>query len=188
MVHNHVPLDPSGIAAALLLTKTADPSGLHSPARIGDVIRYVIALRNDGPLPLRGISLDDPLTADEALTPEAGVTDDGVLDPGETWTWTASVTLDAGNVNAARIENMATLRGTDAWGAPVALESAPARRTNAEPSSGPAATWRSSSTRSGSISPVRASARPGTATRGNGASTAPRPRSGATTASESGCS
>ncbi|WP_158515934.1 DUF11 domain-containing protein [Pararhodobacter sp. CCB-MM2] len=125
VVHNHIPLDPTGVATALVLTKTADTTGLNTPARVGDVIRYTITAQNTGPLAVSGLSLDDPLTADEALVAETGVTTDGILDPGETWTWTATVTLDGTSVNLDRIENLATLTATDAWGAPLVLESRP---------------------------------------------------------------
>uniref|UniRef100_UPI003C7D9284 DUF7507 domain-containing protein n=1 Tax=Sagittula sp. S175 TaxID=3415129 RepID=UPI003C7D9284 len=125
IVHNHVPLDPAGLATQLTLTKTADASGLSSPPQVGDVIRYTITARNAGVLPLTGITLDDPLTPDEALTVQTGITTDGVLDAGETWIWTASVTLDAQSVNRDQISNLATLIATDAWGAPVLVESSP---------------------------------------------------------------
>lgn len=125
VVHNHVPMDPVGISTELSLTKIADTSGLSSPARVGDVIRYTITAENSGSLPLTSVSLDDPLTADETLQAVAGVTDDGVLDPGESWTWTASITLDTNSVNSGSIANLATLSATDAWNTPMTLESSP---------------------------------------------------------------
>ncbi len=125
VVHNHVPMDPVGISTELSLTKVADTSGLSSPARVGDVIRYTITAENSGSLPLTSVSLDDPLTPDETLQSVAGVTDDGVLDPGESWTWTASITLDTNSVNSGSIANLATLSATDAWNTPMTLESGP---------------------------------------------------------------
>lgn len=125
VVHNHVPMDPVGISTELSLTKVADTRGLSSPARVGDVIRYTITAENSGSLPLTSVSLDDPLTPDETLQAVAGVTDDGVLDPGESWTWTASITLDTNSVNSGSIANLATLSATDAWNARLTLESSP---------------------------------------------------------------
>lgn len=125
VVHNHVPMDPVGISTELSLTKVADTSGLSSPARVGDVIHYTITAENSGSLPLTSVSLDDPLTPDETLQAVAGVTDDGVLDPGESWTWTASITLDTRSANSGSIANLATLSATDAWNTPLTLESSP---------------------------------------------------------------
>ncbi|MFD2173431.1 beta strand repeat-containing protein [Rhodobacter lacus] len=125
VIHNHIPLDPAGVATALRLTKTADVSDLSSPAQVGDVIRYTITAENGGALPLTAPVLDDPLTTDEALVTKAGVSDDGVLDPGETWVWTATVTLDAQLLAQKQIDNLATLTGVDAWGGTQELESSP---------------------------------------------------------------
>ncbi|SOC04720.1 uncharacterized repeat protein (TIGR01451 family) [Rhodobacter sp. JA431] len=123
VIHNHIPMDPSGLATQLTLTKVADTSGLSTPPQVGDVISYTITAQNGGVLPLTGVSLDDPLTANETLDTTNTETANGDLDPGETWVWTASITLDATSVNLTQIENLATLSGTDAWGQPAVLES-----------------------------------------------------------------
>ena len=125
----HVPMDPVGISTQLSLIKLADTSDLSTPAQVGDVIRYTITAQNSGSLPLTSVSLDDPLTSDEILQPVVGVTDDGVLDPGESWTWTANITLDTNSVNSGTIANLATLSATDAWNAPLTLESSPTGNT-----------------------------------------------------------
>ncbi|MBZ4021744.1 hypothetical protein CKO11_04625, partial [Rhodobacter sp. TJ_12] len=129
IIHNHIPLDPVGVTTELSLTKTADVAGLSTPAQVGDVIRYTITARNNGALPITGVSLEDPLTTDEALTTSAE-TADGTLDPGESWVWTASITLDAQTVTQDQITNLATLSATDAWGQPLTLESSPDGNTN----------------------------------------------------------
>ncbi|PTV97670.1 putative repeat protein (TIGR01451 family) [Rhodobacter aestuarii] len=123
VIHNHIPMDPSGLATQLTLTKVADTSGLSTPPQVGDVISYTITAHNGGVLPLTGASLDDPLTTNETLDTTNTETANGDLDPGETWVWTASITLDATSVNLTQIENLATLSGTDAWGQPAVLES-----------------------------------------------------------------
>lgn len=112
VVHNHIPMDPDGFGTALRVTKTADTSGLSTIAQVGDVITYTITVENTGDLDYSGATLDDPLTADEALTTETGVTDDGLLNAGEVWTYTASYTLTAADLNRGKVENMATVQAT----------------------------------------------------------------------------
>ena len=138
VIHNHVPLDPSDLTTAITLTKTADVSGVSAPAQIGDVIAYRIEARNTGRVPLAAPSLNDPLTSDEALVSEAGVTDDNELDPGETWVWTASYSLVEGDISAGKVDNMATLTGTDVTSAPYLLESAPTGNATAGAGNGTA--------------------------------------------------
>jgi len=139
VVHNHIPLDPAGFSTALTLTKTADTSALSDPAQVGQVIGYTITVHNGGDLPYDNVSLDDPLTNNETLDVVAGVTDDGQIDPGETWTYRATYAVTAADLQAAEVRNLATLSarlqaGSNATVAPSAgrdlgavqvLESAP---------------------------------------------------------------
>jgi len=82
--------DPS-----LNVTKAAD---VTSVSAVGAVIAYAIAVENTGNLSLTNVTIDDPLTDDEAPVLvdgfNAGDSDqDGALDVGETWQYTATYTV-----------------------------------------------------------------------------------------------
>ena len=126
IVHNHIPLDPVGVATQMTLTMTAETSGLSTPAQPGDTIGWRITAHNAGVLPLKSLQLGDTLATGAVLQPAAAVTGDGGLDPGESWVWLGTTVLTAETVNAAQIENLVTLAAVDDWGAPVLLESSPA--------------------------------------------------------------
>ncbi|PRY86043.1 beta strand repeat-containing protein, partial [Donghicola tyrosinivorans] len=112
IVHNHIPMDPNGYTTGLRVTKTADASGLSSFPEVGEVITYAITVQNLGQLDYDTVSLDDPLTSDEALVAEVGVTDDGILGAGEIWRYTASYTLTAADLRRGEVSNLATLQAT----------------------------------------------------------------------------
>jgi uncharacterized repeat protein (TIGR01451 family) len=112
IIHNHIALDPTNYSMQLTLTKTADTSGITGTAKVGDVIGYSIEVTNAGDLPYDTVLLDDPLTSNETLQAQVGVTDDGILNPGETWTYRASYALTSADVGAGEVQNLATLTAT----------------------------------------------------------------------------
>src|SRR5947208_2342940 len=65
--------------------------------KAGDVITYTITAKNDGNIDLTHVAVSDSIegaTADTVSGPASGDSNtDGVLNPGETWTYTATHTL-----------------------------------------------------------------------------------------------
>jgi gliding motility-associated-like protein/uncharacterized repeat protein (TIGR01451 family) len=91
--------------ASLSVTKTVDLASISAPA----TLHYTITVRNTGTVSMTGINVSDPLTG--VANYSSGDTDgDNILDPGETWIYTASFNvtqamIDAGNniVNIVRV-------------------------------------------------------------------------------------
>ncbi len=78
----------------------------------GDVIAYQIVVTNDGNITITVASVSDPLLG--ALTQTVGNDDDGILNVGETWTYTGSYTvtqadLDGKGGGDGDIDNTATV-------------------------------------------------------------------------------
>ena len=90
---------------SLTVSKTVDQTTISAPT----TLRYTIRVRNNGTAALTGVSVSDPLTGGATYT--SGDADgDNVLDPGETWTYSATYNvtqamINAGNniVNTARV-------------------------------------------------------------------------------------
>ncbi|NBT32061.1 MAG: DUF11 domain-containing protein, partial [Rhodobacteraceae bacterium] len=102
----------------IAVTKTASASTLATPA-VGDTITYTITAENTGNVTLGSITLSDALTGGATLTAVLGQTDDAELDVGETWSWTASYTLTQADIDAGRVENVASVSGTPAGGSAI---------------------------------------------------------------------
>jgi uncharacterized repeat protein (TIGR01451 family) len=105
---------------SISLDKTATvPGGTADTA--GEVISYTIDLSNTGNMTLTGVSVSDPSVSDLAAVMSGGFnsgdTDqDGMLDLGETWHYTASHTVTQSELNAGgTIDNTASV--TTAQGA-----------------------------------------------------------------------
>ena len=109
VIHNHIAMDPASFSTGLRVTKVADDSALSERPAVGEVINYTITVENTGDLDYDTVVLDDPLTSNETLTAVAGVTDDAVLNAGETWTYTASYALTSSDLRRGKVENLATL-------------------------------------------------------------------------------
>ncbi len=109
VIHNHIAMDPRDFTTGIEITKIADDSALSERPQVGEIISYTITVENIGDLSYDTVLLDDPLTSDEALTPVAGVTDDGILNAGEQWVYTASYALTSSDLSAGRVANLATL-------------------------------------------------------------------------------
>jgi uncharacterized repeat protein (TIGR01451 family) len=90
---NTVPIDQN---PEMAVTKT--PNRLAVDAA-GQVITYTIVVANTGNITLTGVVVDDPLLDDLALVEEPGVTDDGQLDVGETWTYTGTYTVQQTDID-----------------------------------------------------------------------------------------
>ncbi len=88
------------------LTKTSTNYGPGNPATIGDTINYQIKLTNTGNVPLKSISVSDPLLGSlSGPTGDSGTS--GVLEVGEVWTYTGSYAVRPQDV-CLEIKNTAT--------------------------------------------------------------------------------
>ncbi|MFD6056233.1 hypothetical protein [Agromyces sp. NPDC060279] len=107
-VETETPIDRSD---AIALTKTADASGLGSPAEPGDPIVYHFVVTNTGNTPLTGVSIAEQLPGVSALRytwPGA----DGVLRPGQFAVASASYPVTQADLDAGEVTNRATATGT----------------------------------------------------------------------------
>ncbi|MEV8213469.1 DUF11 domain-containing protein, partial [Leifsonia sp. NPDC077715] len=104
-----------GRTSSLSLVKTADASGVQSPARAGDVITYHFALQNTGNTTLTGVAATDPLPGLSPITytwPGAA----GVLAPGQQATGTATYAIKQADIDAGHVANTATGAATPPGG------------------------------------------------------------------------
>jgi uncharacterized repeat protein (TIGR01451 family) len=93
---------------SIALTKTADVSGLSTPAQIGETITYTFEVRNTGNVTLTNVVLDDPLPGMALNAPAIPS-----LAPGATVsTWTGSYDLNQADIDNGFVENQATATGT----------------------------------------------------------------------------
>ena len=74
-------------------------------------VTYTYRETNDGNTPLTNVVVADP-DCTPVLVPESGVTDDGELDPGETWVYTCTKTI-AGPTATTGVTNTANGSGVD---------------------------------------------------------------------------
>ena len=93
-----------GSAASITVAKWADPTVAH----VGDMVNYTITVYNDGDSDFISVDPDDGLE-DCTLTSPSGDNGNQILEPGETWTYSCSVTATGGD-----IVNTATVSATDA--------------------------------------------------------------------------
>ena len=126
--------DPSVVtlqqAPALDVQKRADATALSTPPVLGETISFTITVANTGNQTLTAPVLTDtltdadggslPLTSAPSLASPSGDTDnDGALDVGETWTYTASYDLTQPALDAGGISNTVTAVSKDPDGADV---------------------------------------------------------------------
>ncbi|MET3565739.1 putative repeat protein (TIGR01451 family) [Leifsonia sp. 563] len=109
---------PLNVGPQLSLTKSADITGVASPASAGDVITYTFTARNAGNVTLTNVSIADPLPGLSTLTYTWPGTP-GTLTPGQQLTATATYRLTTADINAGHIANAATATGTPPSGPPV---------------------------------------------------------------------
>lgn len=94
----------------LTVVKTADDSGVRTPAQIGDVIVYTIVATNSGDVTLRDVSVSDALPGLSALSLTWPGTA-GVLAPGQSVTATATYAVGQADVDAGAVVNTAVATG-----------------------------------------------------------------------------
>lgn len=118
-----VPRDPS-----LTVSKTVNTDNITSPAVVGQQVPFTITVVNDGNQTLSAPTLDDtfvdalnqPLDLTLAPTLTSGDADnDGLLDVGETWTYSARYDLTQQAIDAGGFDNTVTAVAEDQEGLPV---------------------------------------------------------------------
>ncbi|WP_187977270.1 DUF11 domain-containing protein [Mycetocola sp. JXN-3] len=104
--------------SGLTLKKTADLSGVESPARAGQSIVYAFELTNSGNVTVRDAAVTDALPGLSELAYD-WPGDAGVLAPGQTVVARATYVLTQADVDAGVVHNSATAAGTDPNGTAV---------------------------------------------------------------------
>jgi len=108
---NDVVILPKGMT----VTKTADDSGLSTPAKAGDVIAYEIAIENTGLLPLTNVQWSDSIIPAASISLVSGDTNnDNILDGDELWIVGGNYALTQADLDAngggdADIDNTVTV-------------------------------------------------------------------------------
>jgi uncharacterized repeat protein (TIGR01451 family) len=97
---------------ALSIQKAAAvPGGTADVA--GEIVSYTILVQNTGNQPLTGVNVSDPFVSDLRLVADPASLD-GVLNVGETWTYTATHGVTQAEIDAGqRIFNVATARSNE---------------------------------------------------------------------------
>jgi len=98
------------INPAIAVVKTANVSS----ARIGDMVTYTYDVTNTGDDVLTNVTVSDDYCSPVTLATNDG---NGLLDPGETWTFTCDYTVQSGDPDP--LVNTATATGDDSLGNPV---------------------------------------------------------------------
>nr|WP_201469816.1 DUF11 domain-containing protein [Microbacterium hydrocarbonoxydans] len=102
---------------------TMDKTAALSPGatgRSGDVVTYSFTVRNAGNVTLTGVAIADPLPGLSPLAYAAWPGTEGVLQPGQSVTATATRALTQSDVDAGSLANTATATATPPTGAAVA--------------------------------------------------------------------
>lgn len=107
---------PLETAPAIELVKEA---ALQGDGAVGDEITYTFTATNTGDVTLRDVEIDDPLTGLSEIAYGTWPGEEGVLAPGQWVTATASYVLTQADIDAAGVENTATVTGADPDGEPV---------------------------------------------------------------------
>lgn len=97
-----VPLDYIPELEILKTVTAIDTAGNGALDQVGDLIEYEITVENTGTVSLTNVEVTDPLT--DGIVPLAGFTGDdgnGILDVGETWTYSTSYAITQGDIDAA---------------------------------------------------------------------------------------
>src|SRR5690606_40125314 len=77
-------------------------------AKLGDTITYTFVATNTGDVTITGIVVDDPMLANAGIE----IPSIGDLAPGESATVTAAYVVTQADVDAGKIVNVATVKGT----------------------------------------------------------------------------
>ena len=92
------------------------------PAEVGDLIEYSIKVKNVGNENVFDIVVVDPLLGGELSGYVESGTTDGILNIGETWTYTENYPITAEDIASQGVYNLATVFGKDSNGNPIPTE------------------------------------------------------------------
>lgn len=91
-------------------------------ANVGDIINYTFTVNNYSAGDFSSVSVSDPLV--NTITYVSGnVNMDNVLNPNETWIYTATYTITQADIDAGFVYNQATVSGVDSNSVPVTSQS-----------------------------------------------------------------
>src|SRR5690606_24941605 len=119
---------PQSPSMELLKSGAYVDTNTDEKVNVGDHINYTFTLENTGNVTIDDVSLEDPLLAapNPAVAPElvsGDTNEDGKLDVGETWTYTALYAITQTDLDAGGVWNLATAKGKDPKGGDVTDES-----------------------------------------------------------------
>jgi len=96
------------------MTKDATETEYHA---VGDVIHYALTLDNSGNVSINNVTLTDPGADAGSLIMISGDTNENnILDPDETWSYSAQHTVTQADLENGHYRNTATANGTPAGG------------------------------------------------------------------------
>jgi uncharacterized repeat protein (TIGR01451 family) len=109
---------PLATQGAVRFSKSADTTGVGSPAKVGDTIRYEFEVVNDSTAKIRGVVIEDPLPGLSAITYNwPGVP--GELGVGEELTAWATYSVTQADLDHGSVSNSALVLGDLPGGEPV---------------------------------------------------------------------
>ncbi|WP_245949318.1 DUF7507 domain-containing protein [Echinicola strongylocentroti] len=95
------------------VTKTPDISEFDQP---GQLINYEITVTNSGNITISNVNASDPQAANGPDYQSGDTNDDGIMEVGETWTYSADYTTTQEDVDNGGFTNTVTASGTPAGG------------------------------------------------------------------------
>lgn len=106
------------VCSSMTISKVADKTSI---TKAGDVINYTITVKNTGNANQTNVIVNDPLISSSALASPNGDNGNGILEKGETWTYTGSYMVVQSdidnngkpNTNSHIIRNTATVTSTE---------------------------------------------------------------------------
>ncbi|MFL5224319.1 MAG: hypothetical protein ACJ8CH_12665 [Microvirga sp.] len=110
-------LDKSDLQGTIFVDSNENGSADTGTGTSGDLIEYVISLKNVSSVDLSSITLDDPLLGGLLGPPDGDANNDGILSVGESWSWVRNYFItaaDATNLNnGGAVHNVATATAHD---------------------------------------------------------------------------
>ncbi len=117
----NIPLSPTPRIALVKTAGTIVDANSNGFADVGENLTYTFTVTNPGNVTLNTVSIADaPLGLGTPINLVASpATADSLLQPGETWTYTAIHSVTQANINAGTIQNQATVSGAPPVGSAV---------------------------------------------------------------------
>ncbi|MEN2280515.1 gliding motility-associated C-terminal domain-containing protein [Algoriphagus sp. SE2] len=83
---------------------------------VGDILDYTLELENTGNVDIISVNIDDPNISSNIVLESGDVGFPSVLEPGETWIYTATYVVSQADIDAGSYSNTATATGTPVAG------------------------------------------------------------------------